>query len=565
MNALLHLLWTSARNRFVSKLQRLRSPRYAAGLIAGVLYVWWFLVRPANRAHGASFLLGQETEIVVTVLLVATLMGSWVFGADASALAFSEAEVSLLFAAPLSRRQLIAFKLVRAQLAVVVNTLIWVFILHRGGTALPAGLRAISLWVLFTTLNWHRLAAALVRSSWGEHRSAGVRRQRWAIAAFALVGAALVVGIVRGWSALFAVHGMAGFFGALPRVLGRPPASVALYPFALVVAPTFAHTVAVWAREILPAVAIMLLHGWWVLHSDAAFEEAAIEASARRARRLEARSRQLVAGPAAPRAATSTLALAAAGHPAMAIVWKNMLCLRRTVQLRVFIGPTVMAIFVGAAASDNGASGAEVVATCAMAFAGMLVLFGGRLIRNDLRHDMLHLPLLKSLPIAAQDLVLAEVASAALPMAAVQLLSVIIAYVAALISAHAPLAPAVRIALLVGAPFALVAVNGALLTIQNGTALLFPAWVRLGPTVNAGVERLGQNLLSMVASLILLGIALVIPALIGWAVTTIYVGASAAGVATTMIVGAIVLGAETYGAIRLLGGAFARAEPLQAT
>ena len=29
----------------------------------------------------------------------------------------------------------------------------------------------------------------------------------------------------------------------------------------------------------------------------------------------------------------------------------------------------------------------------------MLIVFGGRLIRNDLRHDMLHLPLLKSVPI----------------------------------------------------------------------------------------------------------------------------------------------------------------------
>lgn len=565
MSALLWLIRTSARNRLVSMLRWARSPRYAAALILGVLYVWWFLVRPASHAGTTSFLLGRPTEVIVTVLLVVMLMGSWVFGADASALSFSQAEVSLLFAAPLTRRQLVVFKLARAQVAVIVSTLIWVFILHRGGTALPSGLRAIGLWVLFTTLNWHRLGAALVRSSWREHHGAGARRQRWAILAFALVGASLAVSIVLGWGELFAARGVGGFFSALPRVLARPPASVALYPFQLVVRPTFAGSIGQWVRAILPAVAVMLLHGWWVLRSDASFEEAAIEASAERARRLEARARRSTPGVAAPRAATSTLALSSSGHPAMAIVWKNMLCLRRTAQLRVFIGPTVMAIAMGAASSDSGADRAEVVATCGLAFAGMLLLFGGRLIRNDLRHDMQHLPLLKSLPVAAQDLVLAEVASSALPMAAVQFLCLAIAYVGAFVSTRHPLTAGLRLALLVAAPLALVALNGAMLTIQNGTAVLFPAWVRLGPTVSTGVEMIGQNLLSMVASLLLLAIALILPAVAGWAVFVALARARAAAVGVAAIVAAIVLGLETYGTMRLLGGAFTRAEPLQAT
>ena len=45
--------------------------------------------------------------MIVTLLAVLTLMGSWVFGADATALAFTQAEVSILFSAPLSRRRLI--------------------------------------------------------------------------------------------------------------------------------------------------------------------------------------------------------------------------------------------------------------------------------------------------------------------------------------------------------------------------------------------------------------------------------------------------------------------------
>src|SRR5205823_1023843 len=130
--------------------------------------------------------------------------------------------------------------------------------------------------------------------------------------------------------------------------------------------------------------------------------------------------------------------LASTGHPAMAIVWKNMLCLRRTAQLRLFIGPVAMSVVIGMATAGDGDIG-EVVAAGALALATMMLIFGGRLIRNDLRHDMQHLPLLKTLPIAPADIVLAEVASAALPMAALQLTMLVIAYVSILVSHFAPL------------------------------------------------------------------------------------------------------------------------------
>jgi hypothetical protein len=118
---------------------------------------------------------------------------------------------------------------------------------------------------------------------------------------------------------------------------------------------------------------------------------------------------------AVPKSPTSTIQLATVGHPALAIIWKNMLCLRRTSQWRVFIGPGVMAIAIGTAMGGAETDAAARVAAGAMVLAGMLLLFGGRLIRNDLRHDMQHLPLIKSLPIASGHIVLAEIASSALP------------------------------------------------------------------------------------------------------------------------------------------------------
>jgi hypothetical protein len=223
-----------------------------------------------------------------------------------------------------------------------------------------------------------------------------------------------------------------------------------------------------------------------------------------------------------------------------------------------------MSLALGAAASSDGGDVAGLIATSAFALAAMLLIFGGRLIRNDLRQDMRHLPLLKTLPIAPGELMLAEVASATLPMATAQFSLLVVAYVAALFSDSAPLAPSLRLGLLLAAPFAAVALTGALLTIQNGMAVLFPAWIRLGPAMNTGVEALGQNVLATMANLVSLAIALALPTFVAFLAVSALGQPPAVGVALVVIFAAVILGAETYLILRLLGRALAKAEPLQA-
>jgi ABC-2 type transport system permease protein len=503
--------------------------------------------------------------MIITLLVVITLMGSWIFGGDATALAFSQAEVSILFSAPLSRQQLIKYKLLRSQIAVLINALVWVFILKRGGTALPSLLRAAGLWVLFSTMSFHRLGAALVRSSWSEHGGVGAKRHIASIIVFAAIGVLVLIGLYDGRDALAAAHGPGAFFSALGHVLSSAPAYWGLYPFHLVVAPTFAQSSAEWARLIVPAMAVTIAHAWWVLRTDAAFEDAAITASAARAQRIEAaRGRRSIGANAAPRATKSTLALSAVGHPAIAIVWKNMLCLRRTSQLSVFIAPLVMSIAIGWGVSSDASLGAPgMFAVDALMLSATLLLFGGRLIRNDLRHDMQHLPLIKSLPVSPQHVVLAEVASSALPLACVQIVLVLAAYAALVAEPAAPFSREVRLALVVAAPFVVVSLNGALSTIQNATAVLFPAWVRLGPQVSTGVEALGQNLLATIATLIALALSLVVPVTVSWVAVFWLHETRAVGLALILIISAGILAAETYAAMGLLGRALSRAEPLQ--
>jgi ABC-2 type transport system permease protein len=532
-----------------------------------MLYIWSFLFRPMGRTSSgaSSFFFGHPTEMIVTLLVVVTLMGSWVFGGDATALAFSQAEVSILFSAPLSRQQLIRYKLTRAQVAVLINALVWVFILKRGGTALPSPLRAVGLWILFSTMSLHRLGAALVRSSWTEHGGVGAKRNVASIVIFAAIGVVLLIGLFNGRAELASAHGAGAFFTVLGHVLSSPPAYWGLYPFHLVVAPTFAQSSAQWARAIVPAIGVTLVHAWWVLHTDAAFEDAAIAASAARAQRIEAaRGRRSMGASSKPKAPKSTLALSAVGHPAIAIVWKNMLCLRRTSQLRVFLAPLMMSIAIGWAVSTDASFGAPgMFAAGALVLAAALLLFGGRLMRNDLRHDMQHLPLIKSLPLSPQHVVLAEVASSALPLALVQFVLLLVAYVALTAEPAAPLTSEIRLALVLSSPFVIVALNGALSTIQNATAVLFPAWVRLGPQVSTGVEALGQNLVGTVATLIALVVSLIVPIVVSWVAVFFFHEAHAVGLTMILVISAIILAAETYAMIGYLGRALSRAEPLQ--
>ena len=563
MNALLYLSWTSARNRFLGAFRRVRSPRYAAALIVGSLYIWSFLFRSPNRGATADFLLGRPSQTLITLLMVLTLAGAWVFGADVTALAFSQAEVSMLFPAPLSRRQLIGLKLFRSQIAVLINTLIWVFVLRRGGNLLPSPLRALSLWILFSTLNLHRLGAALVQAAWKQHGRIGARRNRYSIAAFAFIGLFIVAGLVVHRSSYLG-RGIGEFFSGLSDVLSSQPATIGLYPFHLIVAPTFAHSIAEWRVAVLPAIGMFLLHVLWVMRTDVAFEDAAIEASAERARRIEAfRGRRSFGTITGPKAGRATLRLAAKGHPALAIFWKNMLCLQRTVQLRLFVGPLAMAIAFGAAVASAGGDTAGFVSVTSATFALMMVVFGGRLIRNDLRHDMLHLPMLKSLPVAPSHVVFAEVASAALPMAALQLVLVVISYFASLLASRQPIPASIRLAVVVASPVAVLAINGALITVQNGMAVLFPAWVRLGSGVSTGVEALGQNVLAMMANLVTLGIALIPPMIVAWTSVLFLNASRGLSLAFVLVVASIVLAIETYGAMLYLGRSLKRVEPLQ--
>ena len=150
-----------------------------------------------------------------------------------------------------------------------------------------------------------------------------------------------------------------------------------------------------------------------------------------------------------------------------------------------------------------------------LTWAGLTVVTGPQYVRNDLRSDLLKLDLLRSYPLRGSSVVLAEAAASTLMLTVVQFSLLILTYLAFL--GNTSMVPDLeeRTLLLLILLVCLPAVNLLGMLIQNGAALLFPAWVRLGSGRTGGVEALGQNILMMIAFVALLAVTLVLPLALG--------------------------------------------------
>jgi hypothetical protein len=336
--SLWYLISRTTANRLTRQLKRLRSPRYSAATLVGVLFVSSMLwnhpasvempdgadpLAPVRAAYGAG----------VAFLLLLGTVHLWFSRDTLLALAFQPAEVQLLFPAPIPRRVLLAYRVARLQLLVVPNALFWMFALRYWGSVQPAGVRFGAAWAFFSFLSLHRLGAALVLVP----PVRGIRRGVLLLARAVLLVAvvALVAGVVP--SILSgAVGDPAAAWRALQDALRVPPASIALAPFRLLLAPFSGDdSVANRFAPLLTAIGAQLL--WIHLASTVEFEEAAAHASRDVARRMAAFRR---GGMASTEGAARTgtrgrwIRMAPTGAPAVAIVWKNAMSMMRGGVLR---------------------------------------------------------------------------------------------------------------------------------------------------------------------------------------------------------------------------------------
>jgi len=561
-----YLTWRSARNRIVRQLRQLRSPRYLAALLLGLAYLWFVVIGQRPTTSATATVDPKVLELIGASALFGAVAWGWIFGVERRVLAFSPAEVTFLFSGPVSRQGLIQFKLLRTQLLILFNALLWTLILSRERFGVSAWLRVISIWVMLTTLSFHRLGASFVRTSLSEHGRLGARHRSVSLVVLGAFLVALVWSIADALPELVAARQQAGsnFLTAMAAAFDRPLARVLTYPFRIMIRPLAAHSMAEWLASLWPALLLMVLHYVWVVRSDTAFEEAAAEASLQRATAMASGGISVPATGQRPRRAL--IRLSASGWPAGAILWKNLMAATRTRRMRsTAVSLALAGVVVAVLSFDPEGTLAEAAGWLALFWAGLMVISGPQYVRNDLRGDLLKLDLLRSYPLRGWSVVLAEAGASTLMLTLIQVALLGLSYLAFL--GNQTLYPGLeeRTLLLLLSLVFLPPINLLGMLIQNGAALLYPAWVRVGAGRPGGVEILGQNLLMVIAFALLLGLTLIIPAALGggsylllrpgigdWAMLP------SAGLAL------LAMGYEASWMVEWLGGLFERTDPVAA-
>jgi hypothetical protein len=551
--ALAYLTVRSVLNRVAYRAAQLRRPRYLLAFALGLAYVWAVLGTDRPRSLPETALVARSTELLGAVLLVGVAAWSWTFGSERRALAFSPAEVTFLFPAPLTRRALIHYKMARLQLLILFNVAIWTLILGRQA-GVSGWRRALALWVLLSTIALHRTGAALVRRSVAEHGAFALRRRILSLTFVAVGLAGAISGLIAALPALASIGAAGGsaLIGAAEAIAAAPLAGILLRPFRLAMAPLAAGDAPNWAAAMGPALLILALHYVWVLRSDTAFEEAAAEWSLERARRGPDRGVPFPRGAASP----TLLPLAPAGRPALALVWKNLAAVFRRRRVRnIALGYGAVAAGIGSASLAGARGVAHGAGALALTWAGFALLLGPQWVRNDLRRDLRQLDLLRSYPLRGRTVIAAEAAASTVSLSLIQLGLLIAAWLAFVGERGGDTTLGERTGLLAAAILVLPAVNYVALLLQNGAALLYPAWMSAIGDGAGGLEALGQNLLATVGFALLLALLLVPPAAAGASLAYV-AGAGPGAIAVGGVAGLALLGVEAGLLVRALGAVY---------
>ena len=508
-----YLTFCSFKNRMRRRIRRLREPRYLIGLIVGVLYFYFFVFRsrstPGRGGRGVPGLerLAGPIQVIGSVVLFVIAALAWVWPGAGTPITFSRAEVQFLFTAPVTRRQLLHYRLVRSQLGLLVSSAL-ITLVMRPSTLGNSWMVIIGLWLIFVVVRLHLMGVALRRSSLAQHGRSGIWRQ-WLplVIVFGVVGV-LVETVIQGWPVLVAAPDVAAIFAELQRLGTTGAAGTVLWPFRTLAGLPLSSSPAQFFSTLPWVLALVALNYAWVLRSDASFEEASAE-------HAEKRAREKGTPKAVARGATATpFQLGLVGRPETAILWKNLILLGRYASAKMLLRllPIVIALAIASQASGRVAGLATVVAGISIWLAAMLILMGPQMMRNDLRQDLAHLGMLKTWPVTGAAIVRGEVLAPALVMSAIVWLLILLGgLLSADLFAHigdAPLPILDRLSYALAAAILAPPIILAQTVVLNGIAVMFPAWSSVGASRSRGIDAMGQRLLMMAGITLTLALSL---------------------------------------------------------
>lgn len=570
--ALIYLLTRSTWNSIVVRVKRLRQPKYLFGALIGSAYFYFYFYRFLFRGDfrggthkglvpGAELALGEDVRINLAALglFAAIVVFAWIVPSSRAALHFSEAEVAWLFPAPLSRAQLIRFRLIKSQLGLLVLALLMTLLTGRMAHDGHALLHTFGWWIVLTTLQFHRLAASFTITRLTE-RGLSTKWRRLV----AMAGAAVFIWILILWAKeVPAMPGWAEFankeiLGVYVReIASAGPAEWLLLPFRWVVRPWFAPTALDFIRATGPALLVIAAHYVWVMRSEVAFEEASVNLSEKNAAAIAAHKSGGSRFRIAPHSEQVPLfPLRPKGWPALAFAWKSWI---RFGGQRVLRTGILIAILCIVAASvplivPDWNHLASVPMMVGIAAVSALLFSSPQLTAQSLRRELQSVEWLKACPLPPSQIVFGQILGPALIWSAVEWVAVIITLLGAS-GLPQPLPKAALVAPLIaaGALLVLPPFNIVASLVPSCVMLLFPGWFKPGET--RGIEATGLGIIMIFAQLLFLALSLVpaalafagtayvahlvLPLIPSLAIGTVF---AASTLATESWVGALVLG-----------------------
>jgi ABC-2 type transport system permease protein len=555
----------SFRNRIVSRTKRLREPRYLIGFIAGLAYLWFTWLRRAFVLHQGTIVRGYHFPInSFTVDLIATLalvpiIIVWAAPDSGGGLTFSEAEIQFLFAGPVSRRQLLIYKVLRQQPQVLISALAMT-IFGFGAS------KFFGVWAAFITLSTYFTVVPLARA-----------RLRLAGIGF-LLRLAAVIGVFALLGAVF-YHEMKPLFD---------PSHIATYgdvetlirsghsPFATPVLRTILFVPRVFASAAAPQSLLQLLISCVALavmavlfvaiagQLNVSFEDASLRASAKQQNQVE-RVRSFRAGnrvlmPRLP----PPFRLPANPVPELAILWKNLIAaMRMSIAWVIVIGALFALLCVQAFATHEPVLHATTGAI-ALFMAGFFPFLASTILTQDMRLDLPRIEILKSYPIRGERLVAAEIAAPLVIMSIVELL--LLAGTAVLLQLPSESAKLKQVATaenVVAALLFAIPICAMQLLIRNAVAVLFPGWAVRTADDQRGFAVVGQRLVLLASNLLVLAATLV-PAAIVFGIAFVLshhlFPGSVPVLAVATVPAVAVIAAEFWLGVKFLGSQFEKVD-----
>jgi hypothetical protein len=514
LRATAYIMACSAKNHLSRRLLRLKEPRYLFGALVGSAYLY-FAVFGRSRAGFPSgqdvqtvpmaFLpsAGGEGPVWAGLSLLATAALSFILPLQSGLLDFTKAETEFLFPAPVPRRELVMYRLVRSQWAVFFSALIIsiTYPLATGGTRLRG---FVGTWLLLMTCRVFFQAVTLTRRRPATPSMSAllvIWLPRLAIGV-TLVAIAVTAG---GLAASRPLESVGDALTLLSDAGRATIPSLLLSPFVAPTRPLFAESFRAFALVLPAALTVYAMTLGWVLMADAAAERSADSETDTYAPKSSTQS-------SAYRARPTKWTLALHGWSETPFVWKTATQMYRVVSIRplihvlLLLGWATVALII---IEERVRGIAQLMGLMAAAAACLAVLIGPQLFRLDLRQDLQHLDLLKTWPVRPGAVVRGEMLAPSLTVTAVAW-----AFGAVAIFFSATAFSRTSLELRLAAGWAGMVLAPALVlaqyTIHNAAALLFPAWIATGGRPR-GVDAIGQRLIMLAGTWLTLLLA-VLPA-----------------------------------------------------